>query len=85
MRGHGDAWGPDPCVDLALAGDWEAAHTLVQTHEDDAIACWIHAVLHRIEGDEGNSRYWYRRAGHAYESYANPRSELDAIKAALTS
>ncbi len=70
-------------VDLALAGDWEAAHSIVQKHEDDASACWVHAVLHKIEGDESNSRYWYRRSSQAYEAYAEPRTELAAIKAAL--
>ena len=42
-------------VDLALAGDWDAAHKIVQEDEDDATSCWIHAVLHKIEGDAGNS------------------------------
>ena len=49
-------------VDLAVSGDWEAAHELVQQYEDDATAAWIHAVLHKIEGDLGNARYWYRHA-----------------------
>ena len=71
-------------VDLALAGDWTGAHEVAQQDEDDATSCWIHAVLHKIEGDEGNSRYWYRRAGHAYEAYADTKAELAAIKAALT-
>jgi hypothetical protein len=71
-------------VDLALAGDWDSAHKIVQVYEDDADACWIHAVLHKIEGDESNSRYWYRRTAHAYEAYADPRVELQAIRAALT-
>ena len=71
-------------IDLELAGDWEAAHRVVQEDEDDATSCWIHAVLHKIEGDAGNSRYWYRRAGQAYEAYADPRAELAAIKAVLT-
>jgi hypothetical protein len=70
-------------VDLALAGDWESAHGIVQTHEDDVTACWVHAVLHKIEGDESNSRYWYRRSSQAYEAYAEPKAELTAIKAAL--
>lgn len=70
-------------VDLALTGDWESAHVIVQKHEDDATACWVHAVLHKIEGDESNSRYWYRRSIHAYEAYADPKAELAAIKAAL--
>lgn len=72
-------------VELALAGDWDGAHRLVQAHEDDATANWIHAVLHKIEGDEANARYWYRRAGgQAYEAFADPPSELRAIHAALT-
>jgi hypothetical protein len=70
-------------VDLAISGDWHAAHKMVQEHEDDATACWIHAVLHKMEGDESNSRYWYRRTAHAYEAYAYPRAELEAIKAVL--
>ena len=71
-------------VDLALAGDWMGAHGIVQVHEEDQTACWIHACLHKLEPDESNSRYWYRRSGHAYEAYADGRAELSAIKAALT-
>jgi hypothetical protein len=71
-------------VDLALAGDWDGAHKIVQSDEDGQIACWIHAVLHKIEGDQENSRYWYRHAGQFYESYADPNAELRAIRAALT-
>ena len=71
-------------VDAALGGSWDAAHRLVQPHEADATACWLHACLHKIEPDEANSRYWYRRSGHAYEAYGDSREELAAIKAALT-
>ncbi|RTL67505.1 MAG: hypothetical protein EKK41_17045 [Hyphomicrobiales bacterium] len=71
-------------VTLAIAGDWEDAHKIVQRHEEDPIACWIHAALHKIEGDETNARYWYRLAGQAYEAYADPKAELQTIKAALT-
>ena len=45
-----------------LRGDWDAAHELAQAH-DDVEAAWVHAWLHRIEGDLGNADYWYRRAG----------------------
>ncbi|MEL6064094.1 MULTISPECIES: hypothetical protein [unclassified Methylobacterium] len=41
---------------------WEQAHALVQA-EPDRDAAWVHAHLHRIEGDPGNARYWYGRAG----------------------
>ena len=71
-------------VDLALAGDWSGAHEIVQQDEEDATSCWIHAVLHKIEGDAANARYWYRLAGQAYEAYADPKAELAAIKATLT-
>lgn len=43
-------------------GDWEKAHTLIQDIEDKD-AAWIHAYLHRKEGDTWNADYWYRRAG----------------------
>ena len=71
-------------VEAALAADWDGAHALVQKHESDATACWIHACLHKMEPDETNSRYWYRRSGHSYEEYADPKAELVAIKATLT-
>jgi hypothetical protein len=71
-------------VDHALAGNWELAHGVAQSNEDDRDFCWLHACLHKIEGDEANARYWYRRSGHAFEAYADPRTELAAIKAALT-
>ena len=45
-----------------LRGEWDAAHELAQA-DDDADGAWVHAWLHRIEGDLGNADYWYRRAG----------------------
>ena len=43
-------------------GDWEGSHNIIQDI-GDANASWIHAYLHRKEGDIGNADYWYRRAG----------------------
>ena len=45
-------------------GDWERAHEIAQ---DDlgAEGAWVHAYLHRKEGDTGNAAYWYRRAGQS--------------------
>ncbi len=71
-------------VELALAGDWDAAHQLVQQYEDGT-AAWIHAVLHKIEGDFGNARYWYHRAGRLDHAAEEPRAELAAIRAELQS
>jgi hypothetical protein len=45
----------------AAKGDWKAAHVLAQA-QDDAIGAWVHAYLHREEGDAANAAYWYRRA-----------------------
>ena len=70
-------------IDLALGGDWEAAHAIVQRDEADPTAAWIHAVLHKIEGDAGNARYWYRRAGRMEHVDDDPPSELAAIRASL--
>ena len=43
-------------------GDWEKAHRLAQD-EDTPTGAWVHAYLHRVEGDLSNAAYWYRRAG----------------------
>jgi len=52
-------------ISFADDGKWEQAHITVQDIENE-YAYWIHANLHREEGDISNSRYWYRRAGRDY-------------------
>ena len=60
---------PPPELSLALLGlwwdakgDWTKAHESAQ--EDEGLAgSWVHAYLHRKEGDASNAGYWYRRAG----------------------
>jgi hypothetical protein len=51
-------------------GDWDAAHGVAQDVHDES-GSWVHAYLHRKEGDEANAAYWYRRAGrpHAHVSF----------------
>ena len=63
-----DGEAPPDELDLTLKalwhdakGHWEHAHDLVQSNADGDGA-WVHAYLHRKEGDEGNARYWYARA-----------------------
>ena len=70
-------------VDLAQAGDWEGAHALAQRMEGDAIADWLHAILHKIEGDPSNARYWYARIFQAYEDFPDPQAELAALRGSL--
>ena len=43
-------------------GRWASAHAIAQEIQDES-GSWVHAYLHRKEGDLGNARYWYRRAG----------------------
>ena len=69
-------------VDQALAGDWQAAH-IVQEHEEDPTANWIHAVCHRMEGDLANARYWYRRIQRSYREEVTAADELREIRATL--
>jgi len=42
-------------------GNWDRAHQIAQD-VDDKSAAWVHAYLHRKEGDAGNAAYWYRHA-----------------------
>ena len=46
----------------AAKNDWDKAHELVM-NESGADCAWVHAYLHRLEGDLPNARYWYREAG----------------------
>ena len=58
-------------------GDWHAAHNLAQdVHSADG--SWVHAYLHRKEGDEGNASYWYHRAGRLMPS-TTLKEEWNAI------
>ena len=49
--------------DFAMGADWDEVHALCQQHEGEQAFDWGHALCHRIEGDEWNAGYWYRRAG----------------------
>lgn len=71
MTGN-EASPPLKALGLLAAGDWEGAHKLVQD-DPSAEAAWVHAHLHRVEGDLGNAGYWYRKAGKAVAT-----GELDA-------
>ncbi len=62
-------------------GDWAAAHALAQDAEHQEGA-WVHAYLHRKEGDAANAGYWYRRAGRPH-SHAPLQEEWDEIASAL--
>ncbi len=68
-------------LDAEAAGNWDPAHELVQD-DPSREAAWVHAYLHRREGDPGNARYWYSRAGQPWpgaESLDAERSRLRAV------
>ena len=62
------------------AGDeMELAHSICQRHEGEALFDWLHALVHRIEGDDANADYWYRRSGRS--RYPGPvEYEWNAIR-----
>ena len=66
----------------AAKGDWDAAHKIVQD-EDTRDAAWVHAYLHRVEGDLGNAGYWYRRAGKP-EAKDSLEAEWERMVSALS-
>jgi hypothetical protein len=70
-------------IDLALDDHWDQAHKIVQNIEDKR-AYWIHAVLHKIEGDRENSMYWYSRAGKPGRLDNDAEEELREIRQQLT-
>jgi hypothetical protein len=65
----------------AKKGDWAKAHDIVMD-EGGADCAWVHAHLHRVEGDESNARYWYRQAGRKPSGDSLP-AEWNSILAAL--
>jgi hypothetical protein len=62
-------------------GDWDGAHAVAQD-DPSTEAAWVHAYLHRKEGDQGNAAYWYRRAGRSPYS-GTLDEEWEAIARAL--
>lgn len=50
---------------LEARGDWQGAHRIAQEVED-ASGAWVHAYLHRKEGDRENASYWYGQAGQSF-------------------
>jgi hypothetical protein len=65
----------------AAKGDWDAAHKIVM-NEESKDAAWVHAYLHRVEGDLPNAGYWYRTAAKPVAS-GTLEAEWAAIAAAL--
>jgi hypothetical protein len=64
------------------AGRWREAHEIVQ-REESPLAAWLHGIVHTLEGDLGNARYWYRRAGRPFPGPEAVQAEIAAARQAV--
>jgi hypothetical protein len=69
-------------VALLKAGDWEAAHHIVQD-DVSSLGAWAHGIVHILEGDMANAGYWYRRADRPLPAKDGAGTEMEALAAAL--
>lgn len=68
---------------LLQAGNWQAAHEIVQRDEESALSCWAHGIVHLMEGDVANARYWYREAKREFPGKPSIPDEIAALGRAL--
>ena len=71
-------------VEHLQAGNWQSAHEIVQKDEDSALACWAHGIVHIMEGDLPNARYWYGRARRAFPAAPDASIEAKQLKKQLS-
>lgn len=69
-------------VELLAAGSWQPAHEIVQKHKS-TLAAWLHGIVHTLEGDLDNARYWYRQAGRAFPGPDAVQAEITAARRAV--
>ena len=69
-------------VRLLLAGDWEAAHGIAQ-ESSSALGRWAHGIVHLMEGDMDNARYWYGRADRELSSGVEIADEIEQLRLAV--
>jgi hypothetical protein len=71
----------DTAIRHLRRGDWQKAHALVQNDSSD-LGSWAHGIVHLLEGDVGNARYWFRRARRPFPREPDANAEIDALVAA---
>jgi hypothetical protein len=64
-------------------GDWRAAHEIVQRDEESPLSCWAHGIVHLMEGDVPNARYWYREAGRPFPEAPSVDEEISALRSSI--
>jgi hypothetical protein len=69
-------------VELLETGAWQEAHTIVQD-DTSTLAAWLHGIVHTLEGDLDNARYWYRKADRVFRGPDAVAEELAAARRSL--
>jgi Tfp pilus assembly protein PilF len=69
-------------VELLEARDWQQAHEIVQ-EDKSVLAAWLHGIVHTLEGDLDNARYWYRKADREFPGPEAVERELAAARRTL--
>ena len=64
------------------ARDWQAAHEIVQNDKSE-LAAWLHGIVHTLEGDLDNARYWYRRIRRAFPGPEAVAAEIARARRAI--
>ena len=69
-------------VELLEGGAWQQAHEIVQ-EDTSSLAAWLHGIVHTLEGDLDNARYWYRKADRVFRGAEAVQEELAAARRSL--
>ncbi len=69
-------------VELLEAGAWQQAHDIVQ-EDKSVLAAWLHGIVHTLEGDLDNARYWYRKADRVFRGADAVGDEIAAARRSL--
>ncbi|MCC7215191.1 MAG: hypothetical protein IT517_00365 [Burkholderiales bacterium] len=69
-------------VRLLKKGEWQKAHAIVQEDASE-LGCWAHGIVHMLEGDYCNARYWYRKAHRMFPMEVDAKAEIAALATAI--
>ena len=70
-------------VELLAAGAWQQAHEIVQKAESP-LAAWLHGIVHTLEGDLDNARYWYRKADRVFPGAEAVQQEISRARTTVS-
>ena len=66
-------------VEFLEKGEWQSAHEIVQGEKSN-LAAWLHGIVHTLEGDLDNARYWYLRAGRDFPGAEGVQREIASAR-----